>query len=1802
MNNSFFGSVIIPSGIFSNFKTLSLFWKDGVQPTTETYTQGMCVTPKHRAPGPEAVIFSPPESKSGKKIKPMNKLHALRLTLLFTVLLFTGGAMAQAYQYYVPLPEQQIHNAFTVLYSGTGTTYTTVISIVPTSSNTLIYYDEWEDGYEANIGSPVQSTTKIFGDGNAANGAPPGYPADPPLVAGRPLVFKNNVTLPRNPSVVLYDGRDKFASTQSLATTRSSWATTPGTVLADAIEYYNTKTFGTFFYFPIGQNTPSDNSFTLVSLCVQASQNATQVQIDKDGNGTTDVTAVINQGESYQVNGGILSSGTVTSTKPVQVSLITGRIGGTYASRWYNLLPIAMWDNAYYTPVGTQRTDARSEVFVFNPGTSSLTVSYQTASGSGSFSVGAKATYRYAIPLNSSLHLHAASPFYAIGATDMDAANNLTWDWGYTLVPETFLTNSIYVGWGPGADGNPIPSNGNPVWVCSTEDLLSTTLYVDLDGDPTTGPLTDINGDQYDFTRVILPYGYTVIYDNSDKDQTGMHVYTLDGKNIVAAWGEDAATASPGNPFLDVGTTIPPDPDFIINKVYRLIYDPTHTGLADPGDTILFILRISNYTLQPYTDIYVYDTLLSPMLTYVPNTTRYNLIPLPDDLPPNTPYPIDQNGYYISLLPAGALDSITFKCVATGPITASFIPNRTTAEDNFGSIYKSDTKVPAYYNPTTCTINFTNSAGSTVTFYNENSTVYVLLTDGDQNLNSSAVDSVKVTITASSGDSETLYLLESGINTGIFGHAQRFLPTSKNSGAGSNNGTLFVQAGQTIAVSYTDAANGDVCNINNVPISGPSFRKPLYLSNDVVTTGLDRVKPWEGTAINTSTLSTTSTGIAVDATNTRILSGGVSNTTINHTTGTGLNRLMLVGISMERDAPSNISVSSVTYGTQSLSLVGAAPESGEAMSQIWYLVAPNSGSGVVTVNFSGGDANDAIAIGVTTFTGVNQTTPYDAFTTSTDGSSPATITVNNSSSGDLIFAVISLDDARSITASTSGGQSELWDITQNQGGTDGITGGACTKPGAAGSVSLSWTISDDGTSMIAIPINPAPANTTVTFTQNPVMCGNLSLPAGGLVKVKLWLVSHSGMGGTGSKTISATIKKNGTGFITINSAAFYDQSGTANDTLVFSGALASAVSLANGDIISMDITTSLAGASFQISYDATTVPSMLRLPASNVIDFTQFALYNAAYPSGSIITNAYNGETVYVRATVTDPFGYYDIHDVALRITDPSLGNTDVAMTPVDSTGCTKTFQYIWPTGTTQGNYTLRAIASEGYENEVKDTTQTIFNLQFLDTGTPCSVDFTNNTYTNPVTSYPNANGTLYFRVQDFDQNLDPLANETVSIIITSSNGDQETRTLTETGPNTGIFTGNIPYTVSGTPTQGDNTITAAAGVTLSFNYTDPDTPSDVCTDNAFIAAGVPALSASKNRLLPSDLYCVVGDTVRWQIIVTNPGTTNHTNIALTDTYNSTCLTYVSASPTPSGVVPGTLTWNTAALGGTLNAGQSRVITVTFLAASGCGATLNTATATATGVPNAVATSPVTIDNPSITITKTRTSPINTYVFVGTNITFQITVTNTGNTTASTVPLVDTYSDYNFSYVSSTPPADAAGAGQVNWNNIGPIAPLASVNVSVTFNALHGNQGEYVINNASVDFAVDEHGNPIPSVNDSARLYVYSPPVAINDTTTTLVDTPVQGTVMGNDYDDDGDVIVTNCTPQVYPQSGTTANGGTYTINNDGTYTYTPPPGWTGTDSFDYQVCDPTAATDNAKVVIHVVSCFDPPDRPGNVH
>lgn len=75
-------------------------------------------------------------------------------------------------------------------------------------------------------------------------------------------------------------------------------------------------------------------------------------------------------------------------------------------------------------------------------------------------------------------------------------------------------------------------------------------------------------------------------------------------------------------------------------------------------------------------------------------------------------------------------------------------------------------------------------------------------------------------------------------------------------------------------------------------------------------------------------------------------------------------------------------------------------------------------------------------------------------------------------------------------------------------------------------------------------------------------------------------------------------------------------------------------------------------------------------------------------------------------------------------------------------------------------------------------------------------------------------------------------------------------------------------------------------------------------------------------------------------------------------------------------------------------------------------------------------------------------------------------------------------------------------------------------------------------------------------------------PVAVSDINVTLMNTAVEGNALTNDYDPDGHTLSMETTPVDGPSHGAVL------MFSNGTYLYSPNPGFTGKDVFSYRVCD----------------------------
>ncbi len=115
----------------------------------------------------------------------------------------------------------------------------------------------------------------------------------------------------------------------------------------------------------------------------------------------------------------------------------------------------------------------------------------------------------------------------------------------------------------------------------------------------------------------------------------------------------------------------------------------------------------------------------------------------------------------------------------------------------------------------------------------------------------------------------------------------------------------------------------------------------------------------------------------------------------------------------------------------------------------------------------------------------------------------------------------------------------------------------------------------------------------------------------------------------------------------------------------------------------------------------------------------------------------------------------------------------------------------------------------------------------------------------------------------------------------------------------------------------------------------------------------------------------------------------------------------------------------------------------------------------------------------------------------------------------------------------------------------------------------------------------DDQGGMTTQVVSVTLANVNDAPVANDDSFTTPENTSISATlatgVLANDTDVDGDTLTVSTTPIV------DVSNGTLVLNTDGRFTYTPNSGWSGVDTFTYQVTDGNGGSAQATVTITVM-------------
>jgi len=189
----------------------------------------------------------------------------------------------------------------------------------------------------------------------------------------------------------------------------------------------------------------------------------------------------------------------------------------------------------------------------------------------------------------------------------------------------------------------------------------------------------------------------------------------------------------------------------------------------------------------------------------------------------------------------------------------------------------------------------------------------------------------------------------------------------------------------------------------------------------------------------------------------------------SHTVGNRLDRIMVVGVSI---FSGNKAVAGITYGGQSLTLIGARNGGSGADNrriEMWYLLAPPVGTANINLTMENGSK---LVAGAATFYGVDPTTPLGVFASNEGISTLLSVNVTTAP-GELVVDCVATK-GRALSVIAAAGQTQIWnDVTRTNGGN--IIGAASYRSPTSATETMSWTTqSAEYWAIGAVPLKPAP--------------------------------------------------------------------------------------------------------------------------------------------------------------------------------------------------------------------------------------------------------------------------------------------------------------------------------------------------------------------------------------------------------------------------------------------------------------------------------------------------------------------------------------------------------------------------------------------------------------------------------------------------------------------------------------------------------------------------------------------------------
>ncbi len=669
--------------------------------------------------------------------------------------------------------------------------------------------------------------------------------------------------------------------------------------------------------------------------------------------------------------------------------------------------------------------------------------------------------------------------------------------------------------------------------------------------------------------------------------------------------------------------------------------------------------------------------------------------------------------------------------------------------------------------------------------------IAVSLSDADLNTNSLVMESRTVTVTNShTGETESLNLVETGVNTGIF---QAVLPTVYGTASGvSSDGVMTVRALTAVASTYSDAlrADGSSGTVSfTVSISGGY--------NATLTAGAAVAVPGAPLAFTLTDADLNTNSTAVDN---RLL-------TAQHSATGEIEQLLFT------ETGSNTGVFTASINTVFGLAAGASNDGKFTVKStdiitLQYTDSPNSDGGSTILSAQTaitGGTTASLTVSPVSFTpGATVTFTLADGDLNTDGAVSNTFSINVRNTVTNEIEPLLLIETGISTGIFTGAVSTVYGMAAGGGG-DGIFNvragdtlsaqysDALTANGGTSVLNVSSTVTGGSNAILTVSHTGIVPGTAISYT---LIDADLNTHPGSADTITLTAVSSSGE----SETLTLTETGASTGIFTgsIN---------TAYSALPGVGGDAS-FGVSKSDVISLNYTDTL-------NSSGGTTPHTVTVTVTGGADAT-FSMLPASIIPGASVTFSLSDNDLNANPLVPDSWAVAVRNSVTGEIENLTLIETG------NSTGVfSGILNTVYGTGAGISNNSLMTVRAGS----------TIISLYYdslnQDGGTATHTVSTAVTggSTGLLTAIPSivAPGVpVSCSVSDSDLNISPSAADTVTVNATNlSTGEIEIVTLVETGVDTGIFTGVLPSVYFDGNGTSNGTIQIKAGQTVRFSYSD---------------------------------------------------------------------------------------------------------------------------------------------------------------------------------------------------------------------------------------------------------------------------------------------------------------------------------------------------------------------------------------------